>query len=244
MKISGIYKIVNKVNGKYYVGYSKNIYIRWRNHKLYLNKGNHKNTHLQNSWNKYGSNNFDFILLENIPENILSETEQKYLNIAKNEKEKCYNKSFISDEIEMTPEVIDKVRESNRRRIWSKESLLKLSIIHTGQKHSEKTKEIIRKKKIGKHLSKETIKKISKNHANMKGDKNPMYGRKRTLEQILKITEPLKDKRKYSFKNLQTNETFTGTRIEFQNKYYISKHNIYNLIHKKVKSSQNWVVIF
>lgn len=41
-KISGIYKIINKINGKYYVGSSKDIVTpnigRWYMHKYELNK--------------------------------------------------------------------------------------------------------------------------------------------------------------------------------------------------------------
>ena len=40
-KISGIYKIINKVNGKYYVGSAKNIRGRWNGHKHLLNRNIH-----------------------------------------------------------------------------------------------------------------------------------------------------------------------------------------------------------
>lgn len=33
-KVCGVYKITNKVNGKVYIGQSKDIYIRWKNHKV------------------------------------------------------------------------------------------------------------------------------------------------------------------------------------------------------------------
>ena len=61
-RISGIYKIVNKVNGKYYVGGSKNIHKRWLEHKGLLRRNIHDNGHLQNAWNKYGEATFDFIV--------------------------------------------------------------------------------------------------------------------------------------------------------------------------------------
>ena len=48
----GIYKIINKVNGKYYVGSSLNINKRWSVHKSALSKNKHHNDHLQNAWNK------------------------------------------------------------------------------------------------------------------------------------------------------------------------------------------------
>ena len=91
MKISGIYKIVNKVNGKYYVGSSKNINYRWRRHKWELRLNKHTNDYLQRSWNKYSENNFEFQIVELASENQLLEKEQEYLNEIKNEKDKCYN---------------------------------------------------------------------------------------------------------------------------------------------------------
>ena len=69
MKIDGtIYKIQNKITGKLYIGqtiqpYEK--YIRW-NHINRLNSNKHKNRHLQNAWNKYGFDNFEFLILYNL----------------------------------------------------------------------------------------------------------------------------------------------------------------------------------
>lgn len=62
--ISGIYQIVNLVNGKFYIGSSKNIYDRWEGHISLLNKNKHYNPYLQGSWKKYGEENFQFIILE------------------------------------------------------------------------------------------------------------------------------------------------------------------------------------
>lgn len=62
--VSGIYKIVNKVNGKYYVGSSKNIFERKSRHLKSLRNGSHHSIHLQRAFNKYGENNFDFIIME------------------------------------------------------------------------------------------------------------------------------------------------------------------------------------
>jgi group I intron endonuclease len=81
--ISGIYKIINKINGKYYVGSSTNIYNRWRSHKSALLRGVHSNVKLQNAWNKSGKENFDFIIVERVPTDKLLEIEQLYLDECK-----------------------------------------------------------------------------------------------------------------------------------------------------------------
>lgn len=60
----GIYKIENLVNGKVYIGQSINILARWSDHKYKLENNLHENSYLQNSWNKYGAENFKFQIVE------------------------------------------------------------------------------------------------------------------------------------------------------------------------------------
>jgi group I intron endonuclease len=110
-KISGIYKIINKVNGKYYVGSSNNITLRWRKHKEALKRNQHKNRYLQRAWNKYGEVSFDFIIVETIPQDKLELIEQQYLDIGKTELHKIYNCSFIAGRIEMTEDVKQVLRD-------------------------------------------------------------------------------------------------------------------------------------
>ena len=63
-KASGIYAIVNKVNGKRYVGSAVNFKKRAIIHKYHLKKGTHHCEHLQRAWNKYGPESFAFVILE------------------------------------------------------------------------------------------------------------------------------------------------------------------------------------
>lgn len=79
-KICGVYKIANKINDKFYIGSSKDINGRWRQHIDALEKGEHGNAHLQNAWNLYKQHNFTFEIIEKCdPENQF-EREQYYLN--------------------------------------------------------------------------------------------------------------------------------------------------------------------
>lgn len=57
---TGIYQIVNTVNGKRYVGSAKSFAGRWSTHRSRLKTGRHHNRHLQSSWAKYGAAAFAF----------------------------------------------------------------------------------------------------------------------------------------------------------------------------------------
>jgi len=63
---SGIYAIINEVNGKFYVGSAVNIRKRWTNHISDLRKGIHRNKHLRRAWKKYGEESFKFRVLESV----------------------------------------------------------------------------------------------------------------------------------------------------------------------------------
>jgi len=78
--MTGLYMIRNKINGKKYYGSAKNIEQRWRRHKTDLNKNKHQNIKLQRAWNKYGVENFEFVVLEECPYDKLLIIEQKYLD--------------------------------------------------------------------------------------------------------------------------------------------------------------------
>lgn len=60
MKSSGIYKIENVNNGRFYVGSAVVIRNRLNYHRRRLTNGNHPNRLLQNAWNKHGSHSFVF----------------------------------------------------------------------------------------------------------------------------------------------------------------------------------------
>ena len=61
---SGIYQIKCIVTDKVYVGSAVHIPKRWRTHRSDMNLNKSKNRHLQNTWNKYGENVFEFSVLE------------------------------------------------------------------------------------------------------------------------------------------------------------------------------------
>lgn len=90
----GVYKIVNKINGKVYIGSSCDVKSRWSHHRSDLCRGVHHNRYLQRAWDKYGSDAFEFYLVEKCSREERISVEQNILNTAKNNKQKYYNLSY------------------------------------------------------------------------------------------------------------------------------------------------------
>lgn len=78
----GIYRIVNTVNGKGYVGKTgMNFGDRWDSHRSLLNSGKHDNPLLQRAWDKYGAESFSFEILEVVDDaKLLNSLEIKYIS--------------------------------------------------------------------------------------------------------------------------------------------------------------------
>lgn len=91
---SGIYKITNKMNSKFYIGSSNNIKRRWRHHRSSLKRGTHSNVHLQRAYDKHGLSAFTFEVIREVEGSSLLREEQKMLDTLKPFGEVGYN---ISD---------------------------------------------------------------------------------------------------------------------------------------------------
>ena len=71
-----IYRIVNAVDGRSYIGQTNNIKRRRKEHFVDLKAGVHHNPFLQNAYNKYGRSAFTFeVLEENVPTEMINERE-------------------------------------------------------------------------------------------------------------------------------------------------------------------------
>jgi group I intron endonuclease len=58
-----IYEIRNIINGKRYIGCSKDVTVRFTKHQSRLKNNKHVNSYLQNAYNKYGKSNFEYNIL-------------------------------------------------------------------------------------------------------------------------------------------------------------------------------------
>lgn len=62
----GIYAIWHRASSKAYVGSSISIKQRWADHRKALRARAHHSPKLQNAWNKYGPEAFEFVVLESV----------------------------------------------------------------------------------------------------------------------------------------------------------------------------------
>jgi len=88
-KVSGIYKITNKVTKDFYIGSSKGMRFRIYKHKSKLLNGNHPNKHLQSSFNKHKIENFKVEVIEYCDLNKLIKSEQYWIDTLKPKYNKC-----------------------------------------------------------------------------------------------------------------------------------------------------------
>lgn len=153
---SGIYKIVNLVNNKIYIGSAINLHKRWILHKSRLKHNKHHCKHLQSSYNKHKENNFIFEVLEYVENQFLILREQHYIDTLNPQYNIC--KVAGSKLGYRKPKVL---KEKLPRKKMTEEHRKNISLGHIGIKHTEITKQKIKESSLGRKLSKETKDKLS-----------------------------------------------------------------------------------
>lgn len=159
--ISGVYRIRNLANNKFYIGSTSNLYQRFIQYKSALEKGNHHSIYLQRSFDKYGTSYF---IME-----VLLLCKQEYLLY--------YEQQLIE---ELNPDYnMNKKAVSNKGYKWSEESREKARKAQLGNTNaaghilSEDSKQLISKSRKGKCVR----------------EQNGFYGKTHTEEVREKIRE-------------------------------------------------------
>lgn len=145
-----VYKILNKINGKIYIGQTQNIKERWKHHIYISKKPNDKNYQLiHKAIAKYGVKNFTIKVIETHKEYQKTlQAETKLIAFYKTNVSKYGSKFGYNF--------------TDGGEGWF------------GHKHTEETKEKLRLIRLGKKASKETKKKMSDHR---KGKDNGMFGK-------------------------------------------------------------------
>jgi len=123
---SGIYKIINHSNGRFYIGSCKRFKQRASEHHGDLRTNRHSNKFLQNDWNKCGPDCFEFLVFETIekPEEERRLREQALLDEFYDDQVLCYNiakttvaiprRVFSND-----PDITKKVLSQKSKAMWA-----------------------------------------------------------------------------------------------------------------------------
>lgn len=169
----GIYKIINVVNNKFYVGSAVDLKRRKTRHFSELRNGKHNNRHLQAAWVKYGEQSFVFVVVEELPDDAdVLATENVWLKEHVG-KPHCYNIG-----IDATAPMLGVKGEASPT--WgykhTVENIQRIAAASTGRTQDAKT--ISRKTAhlLGKPKSAEVRAKIS---ATLSGEGNFWFGKKR-----------------------------------------------------------------
>lgn len=161
MKIVGIYKITNLIDGKVYIGQTVNYNKRKKRHLSSLKNGNHHNEHLQRAFDKYGEDSFKIELIKKCNIEELDKLERYYIKeLDACNHDKGYNMMYGGQRYRnFTKEVRLKMSEAGKGRKFTNEHKKKISLAHKGRKLSQE------------HISKmSATKKKTKIHC---GEKNP-----------------------------------------------------------------------
>lgn len=154
-RIAGIYKITNTINNKVYIGESLNIEERWIVHKSDLDNGNHHSYKLQQEWDKYGSDNFIFEIIEEIDKNYNPSLQQLILIAYEDKYIRKYNSLDTGYNCEDTlHKILNKEKGVYNDNIINDKSIKKLNdIIGYMNRHNGKFK--IRENKKNNEVKKE-----------------------------------------------------------------------------------------
>lgn len=187
----GIYKIINVINNKFYVGSAEDFARRKRIHWWKLRRGDHPNKYLQAAWKKYGETSFVFVIVEEHGDGVdILAAENVWLKEHVG-KDYCYNLGT-----DATAPTTGWAGEKNpmygKTFKHTDEAKAKIAKASAGRIQSEQEKEKRRKSMVGHIVSRSTREKIS---ATLSGDGNYWHGKKRPEhgEKVSKPVEVYKD---------------------------------------------------
>ena len=129
----GIYMIQNLVNFKIYIGQSVDIEGRWRGHINAFNSGKGINKHFQNSWDKYGEENFEFSIICECDESQLNTMEEYYIfELMTYDPRFGYNKNYGGNGVGTIQEIRDILSEKSKKAYSKPEVLAKIKGSNNG----------------------------------------------------------------------------------------------------------------
>jgi group I intron endonuclease len=222
--IQYVYKIINKENGKFYVGRTYDIKTRWKRHVELLKLNKHHSIHFQRAWNKYDKDVWEFKIFKvfdtgnDEEDKCLSQSLEQHFLDTHMSLNILYNRSHSS----LTGSLKGKDHPfyNKKPEEWmSEDGWKRTQAYHQkarerkgeenpffGRHHTEETKQILREKCAnfgekngfyGKKHTEESIQKMREaTLGKYDGENNPFYGKTHTYETKMKISSKLKGKLK------------------------------------------------
>lgn len=169
LKKIGIYCIKNIQNDKMYIGSTVNLYKRTCWHISALRRNVHHNYYLQNSYNKYGVDNFELIILKECSKEDLRNLESYYI--------KFYNTLSSENGYNLTIVTKEKLFQSEESRKRQSEKMKGRKPI----KALNRIKEMIDEGNnpyLGRIISEESIRKSKITKANWTEEQKKQYSKK------------------------------------------------------------------
>lgn len=161
---TGIYQIRNKNTGWRYVGSASSIENRWSTHRAELRAGHHHNAILQRSWAKHGEAAFEFLVIEEVPQEALLIAEQHWIDLWWGDK--LYNRRrdaasnlgvLHSDEAKAKMSAARRRTANSTARVTAQKSR---SAKLRGRSHTDEHREKIRLGNLGKRNTEHSIEKM------------------------------------------------------------------------------------
>jgi len=194
-----IYKIINVINNKFYVGSAVNFEKRKARHLWRLRRGDHANKYLQAAWAKYGEQAFVFAVVQEVADSedlLTAENVWLYEHVGK---EYCYN--IATDATAPT-----RGWSAEKNPMWGKtfshteDAKARIGAASKTRVQSEKEKAKRRQTMRGHSVSTSTRAKIS---ATLSGEGNFWYGKKRPdhgakVSKAVVVTDPSGNSKEYA----------------------------------------------
>lgn len=200
-----IYCITNTINGKMYVGQTYDYEYRWARHKKDYKYSYNDSIILYRAFRKYGLENFDFKVIEECDDSIMSNKEVYWINklntFVKDVDSNGYNMTRGGEKLSgdsnpfygktHTKETKDRLSEKASERVGELNAFY-------GKTHTQETRDKIAKSRLGKSLSSETKLKLSTHN----GENNHFKGKHHSDETRAIMSSKAKGRRAYNRKQL------------------------------------------
>ena len=195
-----IYKIENIINGKLYIGQTnKSLEERFKKHLIRAKQ--HVNTHLYNAMNKYGYDNFQISLIEEVEQVLLNEREIYYIALFNTrDKNYGYNMTIGGEACRNLPAESEQQRAKNISiALTGKKQDPEVVRLHTVKITSKKRSDELKKKMSeaqkkryenspgtmkGKHMSEEAKQKLREANLGKKQSEETKQKRKEALAKL------------------------------------------------------------